>query len=51
MEGVVSQVKHRLDYQMEKSNLERRLAQKHMVDWIVRNVTKVPFFFFLPLSH
>ncbi|RVE52574.1 hypothetical protein evm_002693 [Chilo suppressalis] len=35
-----NEVKRRLDYQLEKSNLERRLSQRAMVDWIVRNVTK-----------
>jgi F-type H+-transporting ATPase subunit b len=32
-------VKRRLDYQVEKQNVERRLAQKNLVDWVVRRVT------------
>lgn len=32
------QVKRRLDYQVECHHIERRLNQKHMVNWIVNSV-------------
>ena len=33
-----NQVKRRLDYQTETTNVLRRTEQKHMVDWIISNV-------------
>ncbi|CAH1116602.1 unnamed protein product [Phaedon cochleariae] len=32
------EVKKRLDYQVEKQNIERRIAQKNLVDWVVSRV-------------
>ena len=37
---VYNEVKRHLDYQLEKSKLERRLAQKALVDWVVLSVNK-----------
>lgn len=33
-----NEVKKRLDYQVETQNIERRVAQKNLVDWVVAKV-------------
>lgn len=40
LQDVHNQVKKKLDYQLETSNVKSRFEQKHMVDWIVQNVVK-----------
>lgn len=37
---VYTEVKHRLDYQVECQHVDRRVKQKHLVNWVVNGVLK-----------
>jgi F-type H+-transporting ATPase subunit b len=38
LQTVYQEVKKRLDYQVECQNVQRNMEQRHMVDWVIRNV-------------
>ncbi|XP_072536995.1 ATP synthase F(0) complex subunit B1, mitochondrial [Salminus brasiliensis] len=40
LQMVTREVKKRLDYQVELQNLQRRMEQEHMVNWVEQNVIK-----------
>jgi len=40
LQKVHSEVKRKLDYQLETANVKTKLEQRHMVNWIVESVRK-----------
>jgi len=40
LKDVFTEVKRRLDYQVDKQNVETNIQQKHMVSWIINRVQK-----------
>nr|ACO14593.1 ATP synthase subunit b, mitochondrial precursor [Caligus clemensi] len=40
LQEAYTKVKERLDYQLETANVQRRMEQKHMVNWILEGVQK-----------
>lgn len=38
LQTAYDEIKKRLDYQLEKENVNRRIGQRNLVDWVVRKV-------------